>query len=267
MHLNSRVAYDFWRWEIISVTANGLYYQMAVGMAFGFLFSDFRKEAKLLAFLILGISGVNATLLGHRTALYIVVILLIYNMTVTLIKAEIPARRKRRVVFAGFAMSALAAILIATDFRGLRTWIVESHLFQRMTNADAVHSTDRALIWKSFFEKALYYPFGGSAYPLADMQRWVHNLWLDVYYKVGVIPCLALVLVTVAIFRQYRMVCRRYKRTGNNRAATVLTNIYLAFALNCMVEPVIDANPYVLISFFIIAGCVSGILRREQVAA
>lgn len=261
-----RNAYDFWRQEWISVTANGLYYPMALGLAFGVLFSDFRKKIKLLAVTVVAVAGVNAALLGHRTSLYIIALLLLYNVVSTLLRSHMSAWKKARFVIAGTFILLLLVIAYVTDLAGLRTWIESTSLFLRMTNASAVHSTDRMEIWKSFFKQAIFYPFGGAEFQLANNQSWVHNLWFDVYYKVGVFPFVFLIVSTAIITNQYFALRKLCRRNENIRFMATMTNLYLAFLLSFAVEPVIDANPYVMISFFMITGCVSGVLKMGQEA-
>ena len=260
----TRIAYDFWRREWISVTANGLYYSMALGLACGVLFSGFRKGTKLLGLAVIAAAGVNATLLGHRTSLYIIVLLVMYNVVGTLVRADMPVRNKARFMVGGFCVLSLTAIVYAANLAEIRTWIESSSLFQRMTNASAVHSTDRTVIWSSFFKQAIFYPFGGAAFQLTGGQSWVHNLWLDVYYKVGVFPFVFLVVSTVIMARQFLALRRLCRRNGNEKFMVAMTNLYLALLLSFAVEPVIDANPYVMISFFMIAGCGSGVLKMRQ---
>lgn len=260
----TRAAYDFWRQEWISVTANGLYYPMALGLALGVLFSGFPKGAKGIALVVIGAAGVNAALLGHRTSLYIMVLLILFNMVSMLMRSDLPKWKKSRFLIGSILVLILAAIAYGANLAGIRSWIESTALYRRMTNESAVHSIERTVIWASFFKQAMLYPFGGAAFQLAGGQSWVHNLWLDVYYKVGVVPFLFLVAGTVMIIWQFFALRRVCRRNGNGKLLTVMTNLYLAILLSFSVEPVIDANPYVMISFLMIAGCVSGILQTEQ---
>lgn len=260
--ITGRAAYDFWRREIISVTANGLYFPMALGLSFGALFSDFKKSTKLLALAIVAAAGINAALLGHRTSIFIIALLALFHAAAILLRSDTPEWKKGRLITSGCVGLIMVLILWVTDFCGFRTWIEGSSLFQRMTNPDQVHSTSRLVVWQSFFREALFHPFGGSAYKLADHQNWVHNLWLDVYYKVGIVPFVCLIIPTVLIVAQLIMLRRYCRKSGYESVGTVMTSLYLAVMLSCMVEPIIDANPYFLISFFMITGCISGMLRK-----
>ena len=262
--LSGRVAYDFWRGEWISVTANGLYYPMALGLALGALFSSFGKSVKVLALGVIAVATVNATLLGHRTSLYIIVLLLLYNVVGTVLRSDLPETKKTRFLISGMLVLILAAVAYGLNVAGIRTWVESSSLYRRMTDASAVNSTDRQVIWVSFFRQAFQYPLGGEAFQLAGGQSYVHNLWLDVYYRVGIFPFVCLVAATVMILRQFFALRGLCRRTGNDRFKTVMTNLYLAFFLSAAVEPVIEANPYVLIAFLMITGCVSGILQMER---
>lgn len=262
--IEGRVAYDFWRKEMVSVTVNGLFYSMALGLAFGAIFSEFKKWIKVLAVAVIAVALVNAILLGHRTTLFIVILILAFNVVILLLRPDTPRKVKLQWIAAGFGVLMLVMVAYAVNIGGFRTWIEGSLLFARMTDADAVNSSSRVAIWISFLKQALFYPFGGSAFRLLGGQKWVHNLWFDVYYKVGIVPFVCLIITTVLIVKQLFSLRRQCKRTGQHNISTMLTNLYLAVMLSCMVEPVIDANPYVLISFFMITGCVSGILMKGQ---
>lgn len=258
-----RLAYDFWQKKFISVTVSAMYFSMGMGVGAGLLFAGGRPWSRLLGGFLLGIALLNAINTAHRTTVAIVAVLLGYNLLAYFLSKNVEKQNKQRVAVVLLVCLAITVLAFHFDVGGMYTSLQEEELYRRIVYSENSDSAGRLPIWTSFLENCHLAIFGGEAFPLRYGNKWVHNLWMDAFYKVGFFPFLMLVCATVCIVRQfwaYRSFC---KKTGRNREYTVMANLHIAVLMNCMVEPVIDANPYYLISYLMIAGGISGFLSKQ----
>lgn len=127
-----RVAIDFWRNELIAVTACALYYIPMICLAVGYLFFGKYTKLKLVMFVCL-IFGMYANIVyENRTPVYILVILLIL-VTFSLLMHN-------RANFWPFALVVLGIAAIVgiwvTDFLNIKTFIMNLGVVDRIIFED-----------------------------------------------------------------------------------------------------------------------------------
>ena len=255
----ARLAYDIWKRNRLSVTTNGAYFTMALGVAFGLFHRTGGKKHRKLAVICILAGCYHTVLLGYRTGIVIIAVLAAVSVLLYIISAKGQPEKIWGLILAVMCLTAVSALLWNTDAAGLRTRITHSLLYQRLMAPSAAHSDSRLLIWKSFFSQWLSYPFGGAAFRLYREQRYVHHILLDIYYTAGVFPALALGGFFVVCI--YKLAVYLYCGALRGREdLSVVLCLYIAVLLNCMVEPIWDADPYFMIGFFLITGAVSASL-------
>ena len=254
--VGSRLMYKFWDHTPLSVTSGGLIFSMATGLAVGQLTSKNRLLPRLFWLGVLGMCLFFAFTWAHRTTIYIIAILAVYNYLAYLLAMNTATVRKTLLVTGSVLLAAAAIVCLALDVGGCYTWIRSQWLYQRLTDPAAANSTDRFYIWGNFFRQWLQYPLGGRQFRLAS--SYAHNLWLDVYYLCGILPFIPLVIATVIIIRHFFQYRTMQTARQDHRSAHILANYYIAAFLAFMVEPVISAYPYVFLAFILVSGCVEG---------
>lgn len=254
-----RMTFDIWHNRYISTTGAGVLYTLMLGMAFGVLFSETKLIHKILSIGVISVSLLYSFVLAHRTTMVMVLLIVVLYVARRMVKGFRPTPKNIVIILCGFIAVIFLAVCLWLDLFGLRSWLTGQSLYIRLTNARAANSGSRFVIWMSFLRQCLAYPMGGGEFPLALRASYVHNMWLDVYYKCGIVPFLALTVATVVIL--LRLGCMLRSRSG--RISTVTRNCLLfvtaAFLLNAFVEPVLDANPYFLFGYLMIAGGMAGI--------
>ena len=252
----SRQAYDFWQGRTISVTTAALYYSPLAVLALGWLFAERSRRKKVLAVLVLGIALFTTMLYQNRTLPIVLILVSAAGLCGIFLDRAVPAKQKRRL--AGAAAVAVGTLLLLwiTDLGGLRTWLQGTALYARMTGA--IGEDSRFAIWGSFLSGDLWkYPFGGDQIALYGGGHYVHNCWMDIYRRTGVVPFLTAFLFTLAAVGTARAFSRRCREnTGEN--AGLLRFTLLGLLLIFSVEPVVEANPYVFYIPLLLVGAMRG---------
>lgn len=260
--VGSRMAYDIWHGQYISVTGAGLLYTLMTGMAFGILFSECKVCYKILSLVIIGIAMLYSIKLAHRTTTVLIAIILLAYLYMRIIVGFRPTRRNILVLMLAVLAVIFLIACVVFDLFGLRTWITSQDLYLRLTNKDAANSGGRLTIWLSFLKQFLFYPMGGKHISLAENANYVHNMWFDIHYSCGILPFIA---VLGATWSGFIGVLRVLKSRGRVSLLTrnCLFFVSIAFILNAAVEPVLEANPYFLFSYLMILGGAAGLKGRK----
>lgn len=249
-----RYAYDFWQNRQISVTTAALYYSPLALLCVAGLFTQARRWEKACYAGCILFSLFATIQYQNRTLLLAMSVIIVLSFLTIVFNREIELQKRMRIVGGILVVVLLILIAWVMDFKGLRTLIEGSRLYERMTG----EGQDRTKIWASFiFGEAWKYPFGGNKAVLYNNKPFVHNLWLDVFRRAGLIPFSTLILFTVrSVFQLKRFSKVEGLSCKENQQMIMLGMLGLAI-LFC-VEPVIEANPYAFYIALIIIGSVFG---------
>lgn len=246
-----RIAYDFWRHEEISVTGCALYFIPMMSLSLGYIFSKHKLLYKFVAVLFLGICIWANVIFANRTPIYILFIIIAIKVVSVVFKY----RHNVKVYIASVAVLAMSIICWVKDIAGVRTLIIGLTITDRMTGEDI----GRLPIWVEFLKSDWWkYPLGGEQVELR--YSFVHNLWLDTLWSVGFIPFICLVVFSIMCLK----IIRDYYR-GNGKLS--MENIYLLIGLgiSCMVEPIINSNPYYFLLVIFIIASIDGYMKNSYI--
>lgn len=256
----ARIAYDFWRQDYISVTNHGLLFLIPAAVSVGMLLSGKRKWI-LPALIMLTLSTYNAIQQAYRTYFAVFGILALGAIGYLLFSVKISTNKRLSIIAGAIVLLILCIILWNLDAAGIRSAVLSSRLYRRMTQGDLMSAGGRVNIWKSFFDSWLQYPFGGEKIELYGGSDYVHNFWLDIYRVAGVFPFLFSLAATIAeAVTQWRYI----KENRSTHTAIITTCLTAAVLINLMVEPVYNANPYIYFYFLMIQGGIFGAMRRDK---
>lgn len=245
-----RVAFDFWRKEIIAVTSCSLYYVPLMSIALGYLFYGKKKLEKTLSFIIIAIGLFANVAYANRTIIYLIALLVIIRLFYLI--------SKRKVNFKIASICLLGIVIISyglyTDVFDIRTQILNLNIAQRLVGDDV----GRISVWINFFESDWWrYPFGGKNGNLA--YGYAHNLWIDTLHTVGFAPFIFLLIFTIFSFDTV-------KRFYQNSRIDKRVYVYLigGMAISCGVEPIIESNPYYFLMLLMIIGSFEGQMKKMR---
>jgi hypothetical protein len=165
--------------------------------------------------------------------------------------------RKNLLLLSGGAVLATIVIMISYNIAGFGDFFDNLKIVQRFTSEKELTRFD---VWEVFFEdlRFLEYPFGGGFLIQNSDWGYLHNMWLDVYNVVGIIPFLLLLVLTFCFFFSYLRFNRLMKNTGRENERIVFQSLLIAFFLNMMIEPIIEANPYYFLIVLMFFGAMEG---------
>ena len=256
-----RISVDFWRREVVNVKSTEMLFIMATGVGLGVLFSPAKLRYKACALATVFLALAVTAFLANRTLIVVFAIIFtwrwvhwFFNQSVSLIKKLLAIMGLPIIAYSIF-------LIIQNNLFGLQDFFNSLKIIKRFTsNTEGTRSN----VWSLFFENSnfLKYPWGGKFITEGTEYSYLHNTWLDVYNVTGVIPFLLFLLVTVAFLIQFfknKVTLNRYHKATE---ITVVQSLMIAVALNMMVEPVIESNPYYIIILLMILGALKEYTKR-----
>lgn len=208
-----RVSVDFWRGDMVSVISTGFMFTFAVALSTSILFSHCGVRKKLIALAVLLMSTFEASFFAYRTMIFIVLILVAFNLLRWLHDSSVRISRKALLIgLAALFFVAIFAIVFLNAF-GIQDELLSLKIVRRLLYDD---KSSRFKTWTSYLFSGdwLRYPFGGQKSEFAYHGEWVHNLWLDILNKVGLIPFVIAVIFTITSIRSaYGAAVRMKKQT------------------------------------------------------
>lgn len=253
-----RVSVDFWRGDMVSVISTGLMFTFAAALSTATLFSPCSFRKRIMALGILLVSIFEVSFFAYRTMIYIALILIAFNLIRWLHDASVRIRGKS--FFIGLALLfslAILAIVFLNAF-GIQGKLLSIKIVKRLLYDER---SSRFKTWSSYLLSGdwLRYPFGGQKSKFAYHGDWVHNLWLDILNKVGLIPFVIAVIFTITSIWSVHDTAARMKGMGRSLLSNQIASLGLGAMLICMPEPVIDANPYFFFAILMLLGGIKGL--------
>ena len=252
-----RVSVDFWRGDMVSVISTGLMFTFAVSLSSSILFSHCRFRKKIMALVVLLMSIFEASFFAYRTMIFIILVLVAFNLLRWLYDPTVQIRGKAFLI--GFVLLFFAAIfaIVFLNAFGIQDELLSLKIVRRLLYDD---KSSRFKTWISYLFSGdwLRYPLGGQKSEFAYHGEWVHNLWLDILNKVGLIPFAIAVIFTVTSIRFVCGTAAHMKRMNHSLLSNQIASLGLGAFLICMPEPVIDANPYFFFAILMLLGGVKG---------
>lgn len=257
-----RLSVDFWRGGLIAVTATGMFYTFMTGLSTGVLWSKVKTSYKIFAAVLLLISFLVTVFYANRTLLLIIFLLFVWQFSKAMFSpASSKAMKIIGVVFLALVLIAFLVMVLGELDVSLFGRISSLKIIDRLKTDD--NEVSRFEAWLDFFKDFHFidYPFGGDHLLDNININYFHNLWLDTYNTVGIFPFTFLVMFTVRIFRKFFVFKRVSYACGNVSEYVIFSCLMAAVLLNCMVEPIIESNPYY---FFIVLMYLGAMEKRTD---
>lgn len=185
-------------------------------------------------------------------------ILVAFNLLRWLHDSSVRISRKALLIgLAALFFVAIFAIVFLNAF-GIQDELLSLKIVRRLLYGD---KSSRFKTWTSYLFSGdwLRYPFGGQKSEFAYHGEWVHNLWLDILNKVGLIPFVIAVIFTITSIRSAYGAAVRMKKANHNLLSNQIASLGLGALLICMPEPVVDANPYFFFAILMLLGGIKGV--------
>jgi O-antigen ligase len=241
-----------------------MFFAFATGLAVGAIFSKTATKTKVVAVLTLAACLGATIFFANRTLLVIIVIMLVGYTAVMLLSARTSAARKALLL----SLLALGLVLLAMAFFfnwfGLADRIMSLKLFQRISGDEG----GRLEQWLSFFKDNAFlrYSMGGDQIAKSADISYLHNLWLDIYNRAGIIPFAMWSAFTVWTAKRILYFGKVMKKAERYKEYKIFLCVIFATVLNALVEPILEANPYFFLEVLMILGAAEGELRNIEMS-
>lgn len=249
-----RIAVDFWQKEIASVTVTGMYYVFATGISLGALFSPTKRLIKIVAVITLSLCILATVFFANRTLLVIVFCIVLFRTAILFLSRKYPDKNKVFIFLAIVAVFGLISAAYVFNWFGIQNWVQSLKLVERRAEAG------RLVLWAEFFDDLAFmkYPFGGKYLTQNANLTYMHNLWLDIYNVAGVFAFIPFVIFTGMMIARYCAFRKAMLAAGEVSTYICFQCLLIALALNCLVEPIVEANPYYLMIVLAYLGAMNG---------
>lgn len=266
LYAYQRISLDFWRGDVVSVISTGLMLSFAVALSSSTIFSKCSLRRKLLAVAVLALCIVEASFFAYRTMILITAVLIAFNALRWFSDLSVKITRKT-VLIASIILIIIALFsAVYLNLFGIRDELMSLKIIQRLFFSG---TSSRFTTWKNYISSGdwILYPFGGQKSQFAYNGQWVHNLWLDIINKVGIIPFIFIFVFTIMSVKSVIFTTSYLRKIKGER---FLSNQILSTALCILLiftpEPIIDANPYFFFAALIIIGGIMGLEKMYKSA-
>lgn len=225
---------------------------MMSGFAIALVIAPSKKQYRYLGALILGTLFIYNLVLAGRTLPVMMIIIL---FVAVLYRYKMIAKASKRYKFVlGFILIILILICVyAQNVGGLRDYIQESNLFERLVSISEKHPAsdtsrfDRKLEHLADFFK---YPLGGSY--KRSQYGYAHDLLLDGYDEYGSVALMLLFVVLLNGIKEVYQFCKCSACSAECKIAMLST--YLAILIEFTIEPILAGMPWLFACFCLING-------------
>lgn len=244
---------DFWTGNSWSATGSGFLNTMMFSLLFYTLILEKRRGMKLLMLALTAGCMLYALMLGTRTQLVILAVVL--PVAVLFYLREGKSWKTAGKLAAGMGLLVLAAVLCyRLDLFHLRELARASNLAARYGEQQVLNRSDarRGLQLLQGLRGLLEHPLGGRK----DL-FYYHNMWLDICRVAGLVPM-------VLMLCYHGLVCVHGVRLFRDRSLDAGTRygvlcVYLGLLMNCFVEPVLEGLISMFLAFCVINGLTDGL--------
>ena len=245
----TRVLYNYWTHDVVSVTLIGLISSVVIGYSFYCLFCHSCRIMKIL--------GVGCILLMAKvnidTATRTPFVILIVVYTVLLYDLYRQSSRKQR----AWLICLLVLIAVALS-QYLLPLLSDSAIANRFDESGL--ETSRWQIMDFYFSHLLNYPFGGHNIS-AILHQEAHNLLFEGFDYYGIIFFVfMLILQVVMIYRLWLL----HRIKNKTRIVFLLMAMMIAVYLQSWAEPVLAGYPQLAWSMFLFDGLIAAYLRDKE---
>ena len=215
-------------------------------------------KVKFVGSICFAISLIYAFILGTRTQLYMLVIILVGSAILFIVTSEKGTITPKLIIkwIVSIVVVVVAVYFILNyDVMGVKTTIESSNLGYRYVDVETAKSdTYRLGLIVEGLESLIKYPLGGN-----PVDHYFHNYWLDVGRVGGVIPFILAVAITLINLFQMWKVFRNKKYENSVRFAVL--GLYLGTYMNYGLEPIMDGFTHLIFRFLLVNGMVYALYR------
>lgn len=260
---SSGLTVDFWSQVVSSATGQASYYFVMAAILGFVLFSKIKWSIRIMLLVIYIMILLHNILLGGRTIFVLFGISIVLGIIFFLLFSKQKANAIKAIVIT-LVVLLLIYIIYVNDFFNIKRLVEGSYFHFRFFSANSVEIVedgrwDRKII---YLKNMLHYPFGGNNINKGLGVGYAHDLWLDVYDTVGVIPFVLICAYSIISMRRCLCFIRYSKDTNIN---LLVCCVYISLFVSFFVEPIMDACPMVFAVYCFIDGMLSRYMKEGAI--
>lgn len=251
----ARTVPDIWTGINIAATLQGTYFSLISSLLF-YSIILMKQRAYLFSNTIITciiFSLISSFMLGNRTLIYILIISLIVNLLTFVFLNKLKINELVKVGSLVAILSLIVSLVFINNAFGLKEFILNSTWYERTESSELMEDS-RFLIYQVAFNQMFDFPLGGHRMSFT----YAHNLWLDVLHATGLIPFFFLLLYTLVSFKNIMGIL--ISSRINIEKKVFFVSIYVGFILTFMVEPILEAVPFMFLMFILFNGMTKKII-------
>ena len=258
---SSRNTIDFWTNQAMAATNQAAMNCMAVAIAVGALFANVGKQYKWMAWLVLSTAVLYNLILAGRTTFAIIAIVVFLSAAYLYINSG--GTKKSKIVL-GVALVILGLLICYTyDIFGIKTAVEGSNFYYRFFGGEAYRSSEdeTRLARKIYFLRNFTDGILGGAHLRNSGVGYAHDIVFDTFDEAGIVAffgmCVFLVRCGLSFLRfmKHKSVYLASKQ--------IVLSLYAALFLQFMVEPILQAAPWLFSLFCFQSGMLSTFFRLQ----
>lgn len=230
--------YDIWSHVLNNRTLIGLYLTPIVCIAIPALFVGVKPYSRITWIAaVIGLIGslYSSILVGNRSL--IIITIAMFGLCF-IISGRLRNMKKYYVI--GFAIVTLTIVVFEQDLFGVRSFVENSYLTQRVSEQGII-SASRAVRIQEVLVNFFSYMGGWITHSSKPVTLWTHNVWLDVYMYSGLFGVVLFISYTVRVVKSSFKLARAATYPIDRLTVICLT---VGILLNWASEPILIANPY-----------------------
>lgn len=254
---------DIWTKTPLSATNQATFVCLSIGVFISVLFCDYSIRKKAICFLLIGTILMYNLMLAGRTIFVMIAAVLLLS-ALFYFKTEKKYFRKFKIIMWCIFALLILLYMYESNLFGIRDAIEKSNFFVRFWGDYSYSDFGE----DSRLDKKLYYLehffdgiFGGSKIRSSGI-GYAHGILLDAYDEAGL-----LALISMSAFL-VKSVYSFFKFINNNMISLntrkIVFGVYVAVFFQFIVEPILQASPWLFAFFCFISGMVSYSKRLED---
>lgn len=258
----ARATIDFWTGKEVLMTTQIALFILIAGCSYYIFFTLKFYQSPILKsfFVFLFICAVLFNILGAtRTIIYSIVLNLLCCYIVTLFVYQKNLTQSLRFIFRFVIFVGAVWIIWSFNIFYIRTLVESTPLFQRILTLDALESNTLGLRGEQIVEalsQVFIHPWGGATMEFSERWDFIHNMWLNVAYEAGVIPCVLLFIYCLSVLKDS---WKLLKIGAKQEDSIFVLGMYVSILIYWMIEPVFEAVTFIVTLFCFI----NGIVQRQ----
>ena len=259
--LNLRQIINYWSNDFISATLQGSFYTLISSMFFYGIIISKKRIVKLISVFTVIFSIYASIESATRTLLIIFFVVFLINILLYIKTNKIRLRNKFVLLICILFVFFILIVIYINNWMGIQE-IISTLPINNRTDIESGLDTPRyQYVLESL--KYVFHTFQGGGLITKQLGiSYIHNMWLDTVNTVGLIPAILLIVYSISTLIN---ICKLLiSKTVSLANKHLFISLYIAFLMECFVEPILEGIPYFFASMCFINGLVYYFIKRSN---